>query len=177
MRRTEFEVSQREALRKLAELTERSILHPRIVTTAKIITNGLPARDDAAELQAIYDAVKSGHPTVKGLERGFRYVADPRVSDLFVAAHRSLQGCENGACSGDCDDHAGLVAALCGAIGYKVGLRAWRPDDREDYVHVYAVTALSKRSPTRAVGMDTTVESAGVGWEPPGGHIMTAWLD
>lgn len=76
-----------------------------------------------------------------------------------------------------CDDHAGLICALAGSIGFRMGLRAWGPPNSDEFVHVYAVAAYPKRPPhTQIVGMDTTVDESYVGWEPPKGRVLTAVL-
>lgn len=174
---------QRTALTKLAELAQKDTVHGAIRDAALAITRNCKSRDDMCELQAIYDAVKHGTPDVDGLEDGLRYVADPRWADFFSAPNRTLAACADGSCGGDCDDHAGLIAALAGSIGFKVGLRAWGESKTgiltpAEYTHVYAVVALPKRGPfTKVVGMDTTVPQADVGWEPPGGTVLTAWLE
>jgi hypothetical protein len=168
--------SQRTVLRHLAELTMKSIVHPTVRHAAMQITGSVDARDDMGELQAIFDAVKSGDSRVEGLENGFRYVADPRATDYFTAPYRSLEACTRGACAGDCDDHAALVAALAGALGFKVGLRAWGRMG-QDFEHVYAVAAVSKRAPKKVIAMDTTVPEFSLGDEPPPGRVLTAWLE
>ena len=167
--------TQRQALIQLAQLAQKSILHPLVKESAIQIVRSCQSRDDACELEAIFNAVKYGDPRVKPLKRGFKYIADPRSTDAFTAPYRNLQMCMRGACGGDCDDHAALICALAGAIGFKTGLRAWGPKG-EDFEHVYAVVGVSKRNPTRAVGMDTTVDESSVGWEPPPGEVLTAWL-
>ena len=170
--------SQKQALATLAQMTKRAILRPEIVTAARRITNDCPSRDDDCELNAIYEAVKSGTVKVAGLKKGFRYVLDPIPADWFQGAARSLKSCREGACGGDCDEHASLVAALCGALGYRVGLRAYGPASSREYTHVYAVVAYPKRQPPSDarewVGLDTTVDEAFVGWDPPRGRFLTA---
>jgi transglutaminase-like putative cysteine protease len=167
---------QKEALRQLAELAQQSSVHPRVREAAIAIAQTCEARDDGCELEAIFQAVKHGTPAVPGLQNGIRYVADPRWADHFTAPYRLLEQAARGIASGDCDDHASLIAALAAAVGFQVGLRVWGPDSSE-YVHVYAVAGLSKRDPKEAVGMDSTVDESYVGWEPPGGAILTAWLE
>lgn len=169
--------SQRDALTALAELTARAIEQsPSVRETAiAIITDKCADRDDDCQLEAIFNAVKYGDDRIKGLESGFRYVSDPMLADYFTAPARSLDSCTRGACGGDCDDHAALVASLAGAVGFNVGLRAWGRYGGE-YEHVYAVAKTPKRGVGRIVGLDTTYPSAFVGWEPPKGRVMTAWL-
>jgi hypothetical protein len=169
---------QRQALLALANLTQRSILHPNILTAARRITNDVEARNDYAELEAIYRAVKSGTPVVPGMGRGLRYVSDPRQADAFMGPSRILKQCRNGACSGDCDEASALCAALAGAIGFKTGLRAWGPKGcNGDYVHVYAMAGYPKHEPTREIAMDTTVPEFDLGSEPGDGEILSAWLE
>jgi hypothetical protein len=196
--------SQRDALKALAEQTLKSVEDPVVRRTALQIVQGCPSRDDLCELQAIFDAVKYGDPRVDVLRGGFKYVADPRSRDTFVSPRRNLDWCQNfGACGGDCDDHAALVAALAGAVGFKTGLRAWGPPGKA-FAHVYAVAMIPKREPAtmygsarigrvglsafraaearkpkkgwKSYGLDTTVKQSFVGWEPPPGNVMTAWL-
>ncbi len=121
-------------------------------------------------------AVKVGDPKVEALKHGFRYVADPRQADLFICPAVLLQWCAEGACAGDCDDGCGLICALLAAIGFRVGLRAWGPNS-SGYTHVYPVAGISKRNPTEAIGLDWSVDESYVKWEPPGGVVMTCWLD
>lgn len=177
MRLSVFNVDdQREALRQLAELTQRSVIHPLVRDTAIRLTADCEARDDSCELEAIFNAVKHGDQRSIALKNGLRYVADPRWADHFTAPSRILKQCVRGACAGDCDEHAALIAALAAALGFKVGLRAWGPTP-DDFVHVYAVAAVSKRAPEEVVGLDSTVAESYVGWEPPNGSVLTAWLE
>jgi hypothetical protein len=166
---------QKQALLRLATLTEQATVHPSVRAAAHRIIADCASRDDSCELEAIYEAVKNGTPLVKGLERGVRYVSDPQWADFFTAPNRLLSECAKGACGGDCDDAASLVAALAGSVGFRVGLRVWGQSPGV-YSHVYAVAGLPKHNPAEVVGLDTTVPEAYVGWEPPKGHVLTAWL-
>jgi len=168
--------NQRVVLEQLRELTLRSTVHPLVTTAARQITALCESRDDECELEAVYEAVKSGTDRVPELRRGLRYVADPHWADHFTAPYRLLMQCQKGACAGDCDDHSMLVAALLGSIGFRTGLRAWGPKKGE-YIHVYAVAKTPKKRSSEVVGLDTTVPEAYVGWEPPHGYTLTAWLD
>lgn len=170
--------TQRESLVELAKLAAKGALDPDVRRAALQITGNLPARDDMGELEAIYDAVKNGHPAIS--PTGVRYVADPLEADFFTAPRRLLEECQKGACAGDCDDQAALVAALCGAVGFKFGLRAYGryksgPSEKPEYEHVFCVVGFPKRSPSKEIALDTTVPQATVGWHPPAGHVLTAW--
>lgn len=170
--------SQRQALALLAQVTRRATTDPLVVTTARMITSDCPARDDACELEAIYEAVKNGDKRVKALRRGVRYVSDPLYADFFQGPARLLKSCGLGACAGDCDEHGALCSALAGAVGFRVGLRAWGPKKSNVFEHVYSCAASSKLKPVddpRAwLGLDTTVDYARVGWDPPSGRWLTA---
>lgn len=169
--------TQEASLRALAELTARSVLKPFVRNTALRIRSECANRDDMCELKAIFDALKHGNANVPPFVNGFAYVADPRLADYFTAPEDSIKNCLRGACGGDCDDHTALVAALAAAIGFKVGLRAWGRDKR-GFSHVYPVVAYPKRPPfQRILGLDTTVDYSKVGWEPPKGNVLTAWLE
>jgi hypothetical protein len=173
--------AQKRALDQIARLIAKGCSEPAIVRAARAITRDCDPRDDQCELEAIYDAVKHGTDRVPGLENGLRYVADPRTSDYYVGAVATLRECVAGACAGDCDEHTILVAALCGAIGFKVGARAYGPDPKKQvFEHVYAVVAMPKRGPWKPsdiVGMDTTVPDASPGWQPPKGAVLTFWIE
>lgn len=172
--------NQKAVLNELAKLAYRAIPTPVIQKAAKQITADCDSRDDRCELDAIFNAVKHGDSRIRGLEKGLRYVADPRRVDLFTRPDKLLsEFCEENACSGDCDDHSALIASLAGAIGFKVGLRAWGPgtSPRGELTHVYAVAGFPKRNPKEAIGMDTTVDESELGWEPPNGHVITAWIE
>ena len=183
------------SLQKMAQMVQEDSIKPLVRTTAHQILNsaGLTAangsaRDDDAELHAIYDAVKDGDPGVAALKHGFLYVNDPRYADYFTSADDSLKACLKGACAGDCDDATILIGALLASIGWRVGMRGWGPPGEQAMIHVYPVVAYPKRAQVgnmkgfgggylRGVGLDPTVDEAYVGWEPPrSDNTETAWI-
>ena len=166
--------TQRTALQQLAQMAQRGMIDPVVRRAAGLIVRNVAARDDMAELQAIFDAVKTGTPNVPGLENGVRYCADPLDADYFTGPAQLLRECAAGNCMEDCDSQAALVAALAGSLGFMVGLRAY--GSTSDYEHVYPVALYSKNNPTRVLGMDTTVPSSTLGWEPPQAKVLTAWI-
>lgn len=184
--------SQKSALERIATLVRKGSIDRRIVAAARALTMDCEARDDECELRAIYDAVKKGDDRVAWLRSGMRYVADPRPFDTFSAVSAIIEDCSAGSCAGDCDDHVILVASLCSALGFQVGVRAWgkSKDPDGDYTHVYSVVMMPKSGPWPrdyyGHGMDTTVGDFDFGDEPgnqgnpgegPGmGHFMTAWV-
>ena len=168
-------VNQEAALKALASLAQKATIDPLVRGTAIKIVSKCESRDDNCELHAIYNAVRNGDPDVAPLRNGFKYIADPRYSDYFMSPIDTLKACLKGVCGSDCDDHAALIVALAGSLGWQAGLRAWGPKD--ELIHVYAVVCYPKRPPyQRAVGMDTT-EDVKPGWEPPQGRVITAWID
>lgn len=174
-----YEVSsQRKALEELAKLIEKSTVDPLVRNAALAITHDVDSRDDEGEVRAVFEAVKNGTRQVQGLAKGLKYMSDPRWADFFTAPSRILKQCASGQghCAGDCDDHAALLCALLGSLGFLVGLRAWGKQKGE-FTHVYAVVALPKIAPMDLMGLDTTVEESEPGWEPPKGHVLTALMD
>lgn len=174
---------------ELARITAQDALTELVMTTAKTISaqSGCQARDGLCELRAIFDAVKDGDARVPGLERGLKYQNDPQTMDYFVRPRKMLELCQKGACAEDCDSHASLVCALCIALGFRAGLRAYGPKGTQSYTHVYAVALLPKFAaddvtgrrnpePDTIYGLDTTVSQSRVGWQPPPGHVLTAWI-
>jgi hypothetical protein len=163
----------------IGELIAKGAIDPKVVKAARQITSDCSARDDLCELEAIFRAVKEGDPRIPGLEKGLRYVSDPRSVDWYQGAKKILEECEDGACAGDCDEHNILVGALAASIGFKVGARAYGKAGSRNYTHVYCVAAVPKNGPWPKSygghGLDTTVASASVGWEPPKGRVMTYW--
>jgi len=170
--------SQKQALALLAQVTRRATTNPAVVHLARQIVQDCPARDDECELQAIYNAVKHGDKRIKSLAKGVRYVSDPIDADFFISPQKLIAACQNGACSGDCDDQSALCAALAGAVGFRTGLRAWGPKGSKNYEHVYSCVGFGKLKPSdnprEWLGMDTTVDYANVGWDPPSGRWLTA---
>lgn len=182
MPRTRYaNVSSEGALYKMAGMVKRAFTDPTVIQAAKAITNLVADRDDLGEIEAVFTAVKSGTPAVPGLVNGVRYVSDPRDTDYYTAPAELLSQCSTGSCGGDCDDQSMLVAALLGALGFMVGLRAYAPDGvRGDYEHVYPVVCYPKefdQTPQQVLGLDTTVPESYVGWEPPKAYVMTAWVE
>lgn len=196
MRVPDYEQSfttQKQTLSKLDALTRASCIHPRVHNAAIVIAESCKAKNDLCELRAFYEAVKSGTPDVPGLEKGVKYMGDPVPVDYWVAPHRLLQQCEEGACAEDCESAAMMVAAFAASVGFTVGLRAWGAPERDGFSHLFAVAKLPKNRPPetesmslkdvlddeetwKTVSLDTTVPRAYVGWRPPAGRIMTAWI-
>lgn len=160
---------QKQALLQLRDLVQPYVADPLVNEVALKIISVCPSRDDACELHAIFDCVKYGRPDVRGFERGLKYVADPNWADKFTAPSKLIENLRSGINGGDCDDHAGLICALAGSIGFTMGLLAYGPPGEDGYTHVLAVAQFPKRGGGQLVGLDTTVAESEVGWLPP--HI------
>ena len=168
--------NQKAALKVIVRLVEESSVDPLVRNAALAITNDCDARDDDCEVHAIYNAVKHGDDRVVGLERGLKYVSDPRWADFFSSPSRTLRQLADGYNGEDCDGHTRLLAALLSALGFIVGFCAWGRNKGE-FDHIFAVVAMPKNEPTEWVALDTTVDEADVGWRPPGGHFTIAYAD
>lgn len=166
---------QKAALKELAKLAEKSTVDPLVRNAALALTGDCDARDDECEIRAIFEAVKHGDERVKGLEKGLKYMSDPRWADFFSAPSRTLRQLADGINGGDCDDSCALIMALLGSLGFVVGARAWGKTKNE-YTHVYPIVGYPKIDPTEWVALDTTVDESFPGWEPPRGHVLTAAL-
>jgi hypothetical protein len=167
-----------DALKSIVQLMIKGSTDETIRETAIKLTQGTcDSRDDLCEVTMVFEAVKHGDSRVPALRNGIRYLADPRYTDWYQAAPKTLQ-----LGAGDCDDQTILVGALLISLGFIVGARAWgkKPGD---YTHVYPTVALPKNLgkgesyPENyfGTGLDTTVPQSDVGWEPRGGYILTAW--
>lgn len=179
--------NQRAALLQLRDLVQPSVVDPLVREVALQAISPCGSRNDICELQAIFDLVKNGRPDIFGFERGFKYVADPNWSDLFTAPRKIIELLRSGINGGDCDDHAGLICALGGSVGFTMGLLAYGPPGADGYTHVLAVAKFPKRDGQQLVGMDTTVDKSSVGWLPPfippkrdangnSANVLVTWL-
>jgi hypothetical protein len=171
--------NQWQALVRLAEVVRKAVFAPIVRKTALQVVSKCQSRDDDCELYAIFDAVKYGTPFAPPLARGFKYVADTPLSDVFTSPRILLENCLQGACGDDCDGHAAMNAALASVIGFTVGVEAWGPGKPGDpLIHVYGIVKSPKRAPYKEIiVMDTSVATSTLAWRPPGGHTMTAWLN
>lgn len=180
---------QRQALIQLRDHVQPFTANPLVNEVALKAIGPCPSRDDLCELQAIFHLVKHGRPDVPGFERGLKYVADPNWADKFTTPERLIENLRKGINGGDCDDHAGLICALAGSIGFTTGLLAYGPPGADGFTHVLAVAKYPKRleGQIQLVGLDTTVVESEVGWLPPfippkknsqglSANVLVAWL-
>lgn len=121
---------------------------PGIRELALWITRDVANRDSEGEIAAIYDWVKRN---IKFRGEYDEVVQRPDVTLRFQA--------------GDCDDHSVLIAALLGSIGYPSRFSTVAIRGEKDLTHVYAEIQDPKTGQWKA--MDSTVDQASPGWEPP----------
>lgn len=114
---------------------------------------------------------KYPHARVRSISEG----ESTETFDIEVEGHRFYLP-ETDLIVHNCDDMSALIAALAGVVGFTTALRAWGPAHGNDFEHVYALAGLPKNNPTQWYAMDTTVQRAYVGWEPPPGRVLTAYV-
>lgn len=114
------------------------------------VTQGCRARNDACELDAIYEFV----------QRNVRYTGDITNKDTFQSAFRTLQYG-----GGDCDDHAVVNAVLAMENGFQTMFRI-TSNTGASWDHIYTLVGLPKVGPRRWVALDTTLPRGSVGREP-----------
>lgn len=121
--------------------------NPQVRQLALQIVRGVANKDSAGELAAIYEWVKQN---IRFRGEWDETIQAPEVTLKFGA--------------GDCDDHSVLLCALLGSIGYRCRFKTVAVRGERDFTHVYA-EALDPASGWTA--LDTTVDQAYPGWEPP----------
>jgi hypothetical protein len=118
---------------------------------------GAASRDDRAEIGAVFDFIKNNVP----------YRGDTRYFDTYRACYHSLDFEGNGVVAGgECDDHATCLNSLLWVLGYATGVKIISKDG-EHFQHIYSVVGVPRGRPTKWKALDTTVDKATVGWEPP----------
>src|SRR5258708_2730935 len=125
-------------------------IDPRIRGLALWITRDVPNRDSDGEIKAIYSWVKDN---IRFRGEYDEVVQSPDLTVKWKA--------------GDCDDHTVLIAALLGAIGYKVRFQTVAVRGERDLSHGYAEYQDPRTGQWNA--LDTTVDQAYPRWQPP--HI------
>lgn len=129
-----------------------------IRSLATAILKGVPARDSAAEIKALFAWVKS-HIAFRGEQS--ETLQSPEVTVRLAA--------------GDCDCQAILLAALLRAVGYETRFVtvAADPNDPRSYSHVY-LEVKDKRTGAY-IPLDTTEARSDVGWQPGAVYRRRAW--
>jgi transglutaminase-like putative cysteine protease len=145
----------------MAKLAVEASRDPAMIDHARQLVRDLPNKAYDLEAERVFDHVK----------RTVRYVHDPAGMETLSDPRWLLWVFG----SGDCDDHATLVAALGMALGMGAAFRtvATRVDPATGvapWAHVYAVLGVPKGNAVEWVPADTA-EGSYVGWEPRGNGV------
>ena len=148
-----------DTLEAMGALAVQAAHDPQFVDHARAIVAHLPSKDYLGQARAIFKHVK----------KTVRYVYDPLALEVLTDPRWLLFVVG----SGDCDEHAALIAALGMAVGLggafrTVGLK----DDQTDptkpppWSHVYALLGVPKGQDVEWLAADTTQKESYLGWEP-----------
>jgi hypothetical protein len=129
----------------------KDILTPQTRGSALADIRPCASRDEACELQKLYSSQY----------RRIKYVADIHGVDTYQRPSRT-----DAWGAGDCDDHVSRMMARAASIGFPVGARVIAVDGH-NMSHIMPLAAWPKDAPRKAVVLDTTVDGAYPGWQPP----------
>lgn len=138
----------------------KSIRDPLARTLFAEATQGVPERDEQAEIEAVFYFVKSH----------LRYTGDVRDLDTFQVLVRTWA-----LGIADCDDFTGAYCSILISGGYRCGAMILAQDGKS-YNHVLEVTEVPRNDVTdanrRIIALDGTVPEAYPGWLPVGHDKM-----
>jgi len=148
-------------LRKLVEQGKRD---PAVYVFAREAVNKrcgdkwcVPEKDNAAEARALFKAVRDR----------VRYTSDIAGIDSYQRPAHTLKFR-----SGDCDDVSILACSAAATLGLPCRFKVIRTKDSDTWNHVYAQIGFPRRSPTKWVSFDASVNMP-FGWEAPS-HMVAA---
>jgi len=144
------------AVRRIRGAIDRGRKDPHVRRLATWILNreGVPARDERGEVEAIFDFATS-----------IPFRRDPVGVELLQHTPYQLENLRIGAEGLDCDDFTIFLASLLESIGHPVRIAVTRLPGAADDGHIYVETFL--RTEGEWIPLDATNERAAVGWEPP----------
>lgn len=144
------------AVHAIRRAVDRGRQDPYIRRLATWILNrdGVPARDERGEAQAIFD-----------FATGIPFRRDPIGVELIQHVPFQLENLRLGAEGNDCDDFVILVASLLESVGHPVRIAVTRLPGAADDGHIYVETFL--RNEGEWISLDATNERGGLGWEAP----------
>ena len=142
-------------LRRMTELAAKDARDWFFIKQVSRIVRACPPRDQLCELDHLLRFIK-----------GFvRYQPDPLTAlhGYVELVQAPLQTMVRRA--GDCDDMSAWIAAAALALGLRPKFIVIKANESEpdEYSHVYAAVQVKGRW----YGMDATVPTSTVGWEPP----------
>lgn len=121
---------------------------PRIIGAARSIVFNEPAKDELAEARALFRFV----------QQRIRYVRDVRDVETLATPLATLN-----TRSGDCDDHATLLAALLESIGFETRFVLASYQSAEAFEHVYLAVLITRNGYPAWMFCDST-ERGPFGW-------------
>lgn len=154
-----------QTLELMGKLAIEASRDPHMIDHARSLVRGLSNKDYDGEAERIFDHVKA---TV-------RYVHDPAGQETLSDPRWLLWVLG----SGDCDDHATLIASLGLSLGMGAAFRTVATRCERDpqtgrtvcpWAHVYAMLGIPKGGAVEWVAADTA-EGSHLGWEPPKGKV------
>jgi Transglutaminase-like superfamily len=110
-----------QTIQEMRSLVDQALRDPSILRTAKDIVRSVPAFDDYAEAQALYNWVR----------QNIRFTKDPVDKETLYPPSELLQ-----IRAGDCDDISMLLGTLLMAIGYPARLMTVAANG-DEFSHVY----------------------------------------
>jgi hypothetical protein len=150
-----------QTVRLMRKLIDQALSDPSFVRFAIDLVRHVPAHDDAGEVAAIFNWVKSN----------IRYTKDPVTKEKLYPPQELLK-----IRAGDCDDMSMLLGALAIACGYPARLVTVSvdPDFPNDFSHVYCEVEVPPGS-QRWVALDAARPGAAFGRAPEHFFRKRAW--
>lgn len=139
---------------KMRDIIRQSAKNPRVMTLARQIVYNIPEKNDAAEVNAIYDWVRD-HT---------RYTRDVQGVETLQSPLVALDKIEQGYLfMGDCDDLTMLTLSLLKSVGYMVKIRiaAYKSGN---FSHVYGLVRIGKEW----IPIEPINKNVSLGWQAPG---------
>ncbi len=129
-----------------------------IIRTARQVVANVPSRDQAGEIAAVLQWVKSN---IKFRGEYAETVQTPLVTLQLRA--------------GDCDDQSALMAALLGSLGYKTRFKTVAADPSAPYAFSHVFIEVFHRKSGQWIPLDSTVPQSYPGWAPERVFRAKAW--
>lgn len=128
-----------ERIKIIKSLIDEGKQDPQIRQLAAQILTNVPAGDEWAEVESIFNWVRNN----------IRYTQDVENFDTYQRARRTLE-----LSIGDCDDMTILIAALLGSVGYTVQLKV-TSQDGTNWTHIYPIVQLKSG---QSLPLDATIQ-------------------
>lgn len=134
-------------VREMENFVEQGLRSPIVRSTALRILRSVPAKNQEAEVQAIFQWVKDN----------IRFVMDPYKKEMLHHPDRILE-----LKAGDCDDIAILLSALLRSVGYPTRFKVISKKWTGEFHHVYTQAFVN----SEWISLDATDQSYLMGYEP-----------